>query len=505
MNSRCAADGFGRFIALIAVCAALAVSQLPSIAAPATQPATHPATRPALQHTAFVTVLLRDWSKWDTNGDGTLSIDEIDRVVVDPAVKGDDAAVAGTLKLMSRSTRVKVPVFTRAYFLDYDRQALVLQSRTPKITPANAEAVTTDTIASGSATTMPTLVIATTAPSTQPSRRRLAINWDLYFIAGQKRISRGGDVVWPAKFTLDNMRQGPLGDCFLVATIGAMVAHHPSDLTDLIKPLGGGDFLATFPNAQPFTLHPLTQSQLVLSSTSSGDGVWLAVVEQAYGKFREKAKGSADEEGTDIIANGGNPGTTLALMTGHQYRRVGFAVTAKRRVTDESRMLPLLRKELIAAFREGRLVTASVTPPILNPTTQPTTGSTTAPVQARIAPPTTMPIKLATTGPATRPMLTAAMLPKIPPNITTKHAYAVLSYDPATDMLEIWNPHGQQFTPKGPDGLANGYTTIHGRFHISAREAATFFTAFTFELSTPTTQPATTQPTTRPAAVTFIR
>ena len=60
-------------------------------------------------HTPFVTALLRDWDQIDTNKDGVLSIAEIDRAVLDPSIKGDDAALVGTLKLMSRSTKVTVP------------------------------------------------------------------------------------------------------------------------------------------------------------------------------------------------------------------------------------------------------------------------------------------------------------------------------------------------------------------------------------------------------------
>jgi hypothetical protein len=64
--------------------------------------------------------------------------------------------------------------------------------------------------------------------------------------------------------------------------------------------------------------------------------------------------------------------------------------------------------------------------------------------------------------------------------------------------VEIWNPHGQSFTPKGPAGLQNGYPTVHGRFHVPLPEAYQFFSSFDFEMSGPTTQP-TTAPAGRPA------
>ena len=162
----------------------------------------------------------------------------------------------------------------------------------------------------------------------------------------------------------------------------------------------------------------------------------------------------------------------MSLLTGHKYKRIWFATTAKRRQTEETKVLPILRKNLIAALADHRLMTASVTPPILNPPTN-------------------------TVMPTTHPALTADMLPKIPPDINTSHCYAVLDYDPKTDMLEIWNPHGQTFNPKGTPGLANGYVTQHGRFHIPLADAYSFFTSFYFETADPATMPATSPVGTR--------
>ena len=93
------------------------------------------------------------------------------------------------------------------------------------------------------------------------------------------------------------------------------------------------------------------------------------------------------------------------------------------------------------------------------------------------------------TQPSTRP--SSGTTPVIPPDITTHHAYAVLDYDPSDDTLEIWNPHGQLFTPKGEPGLSNGYLTRHGRFRVPLPQAYRFVSGFVFELSAKATAPAT--------------
>jgi hypothetical protein len=428
-----------RFISL----AVLVGLILPTTALPA-------AADSARAHTPFVTVLLRDWNRFDTNHDGELSVAEIDHAVLDPNVKGEDAALAGTLKLLARSTKVKVPPLTRQYFLEYDRQARGIGNR---ITPAAAEAATSDTVASATPTTMPST-----------SDHKLPINWDLYFIAGQRRIARGGGVAWPDEIKLDDLRQGPLGDCFLVATIGSMVVHRPGEVQLLIQPKKDGSFAITFPQAASFSLHPLTQAELVLSSTAAGEGVWLAALEQAFGQYREKQRGSDDPEGTDAIAAGGQPGAAMSALTGHKVKRVYFATTTKRREAEQAKMLPILRENLLMALMAHRLITASVAAPI-PPATQPANAS------------------------GSRSTVTVAMLPKIPPDINTKHAYAVLGYDEKTDTVEIWNPHGQSFKPKGPPGLENGYPTEHGRFRVPLVEAYSFITSFFFETADPATMP----------------
>jgi Calpain family cysteine protease len=426
------------------ILAAVAITLLGISQVISASPSTQPATQPAEKHTPFVTVLLRNWDKWDTNKDGELSALEIDRAVLDPTIKGEDAAVAGTLKLLSRNKKNPPPPLTRYFFDQYDLLALPSFS---KPTPTAAETATADTVASQS------------PPPPTATSKKLPVNWDLYFVAGQKRMARGGKIIWPDKLNLDNMRQGPLGDCYFISVIGSMVVHRPELVQQLIQPTDDGKFQVTFPNVQPFILHTLTDSELAISSTTSTDGVWLAAMEQAFGQYRERVKGMTLEEGTDTIYEGGFCGPTMAILTGHQFRQISLARTIESRQARSSQLLPLIRKEMIAAMGDHRLMTASVNPAPVMPSTLPTT----------------------------RPVFTGT-IPVLPPDINKKHAYTVVNYDPQKDTVEIWNPHGQSFTPKGDPGLLNGYPTVHGRFTLPLKEAYLFFTSFTFEMPTAATQ-----------------
>jgi hypothetical protein len=410
----------------------LAASQAAFAAGPTTSPV----------HTPFVTVLLRDFDSWDSNHDGTLSLDEINRVVIDPSVKGDDAAAAAAIKLLFRRKTIHLPPLTKSYFDDYDQKAMEVIKHRPAgaVQPADAISATMDTVGAGA--------------STQPAEKdaRIPADFDLYFAAGKQRIARGGADPFPGRFILDHTRQGPLGDCFLVAAANSIAFHEPDRLARLIVPAKNGSYEVRIPATQTITVPALTDAELAISSTTAGDGVWMAIIEQAYGKYESASQGhGTDVEGTELVRTGGMAMEAVEVLTGEKCVRIRLGRTAEARKADAGKVLPKLRQQLVQAFDNHRAVTAG-------------TGSRTlAPLAA---------------GPSNRESQTGIQLP---PNITGGHAYAVLSYDPTTDVIEMWNPHGQSFQPKGPPGLANGYPTEHGRFKLPLTEAYQFFEAFGFE------------------------
>jgi hypothetical protein len=59
---------------------------------------------------------------------------------------------------------------------------------------------------------------------------------------------------------------------------------------------------------------------------------------------------------------------------------------------------------------------------------------------------------------------------KTPPEMADGHAYAILGYDAKEDTVHIWNPWGNNHKPNGPPGLANGYVTEDGHFHMPMRD-----------------------------------
>ena len=100
---------------LVLLLAGAAVAATDSASSPRAGDATSTTRR-----SPFVAVILRDWQKWDRDGDGILSAAEIDRAVLDPANRGDDAAAAAALKITVRDGKVVLPPLDRGYFDHYE-------------------------------------------------------------------------------------------------------------------------------------------------------------------------------------------------------------------------------------------------------------------------------------------------------------------------------------------------------------------------------------------------
>jgi hypothetical protein len=362
---------------------------------------------------------------------------------MDPTEKGDDAAAIASLKLISRNKKIKLPDLTRAYFAEYNEKAMVVMSHRPSTQPVDAIGATMDP--------------ATTQPAVRTTR--LSPDFDLYFTAGKQRIARGGPVPFTGKFVLEDTRQGPIGDCFFVSTISSLAYHDPVRFEKIITPQPDGSYVVKLPNEKPIVVPAVTDAELAISGTTTNDGTWLAIMEQAFGKYkaREKGENIAEVEGTEIIRTGGDSMPTIRALTGHASERFTFGKTVEYRKANEEKVLPRLREALLKGLADHRVMTAGGI-------VRPKPGEKIEGENAGTPPP-------------------------VPPDLLADHVYAILDYNKATDIVELWNPHGEHFEPKGPAGIKNGYPTDHGRFKVPLTEAYQFYGSFTIEGSTAATQP----------------
>ncbi len=197
----------------------------------------------------------------------------------------------------------------------------------------------------------------------------------------------------------ESVEQNYIGDCYFLAPVAAM-ANTPDgkkDIKNMIEDNGDGTYTVTFPGdpKHPITVDEPTQAELGRGATPGQDGIWVAVLEKAYGKYKDKHSDADYEYSTDSI-EGGSCKDTLELLTGKDVDRDYLSDTSA----------STTHEKLTAAVRDKR------------------------PVVARPGKEFGQEFGLADglTDGAGVPM---------------KHVYTVTAYDPETRMVTLRNPWGQ--------------------------------------------------------------
>jgi tetratricopeptide (TPR) repeat protein len=238
---------------------------------------------------------------------------------------------------------------------------------------------------------------------------------------------------------LNTVRQGRMGDCFCLAPLGAMIHRDPREVASLFTIQADGRVSVEF-GGGPVSVKPPTDAELAMTAGNTHDGVWINLYEKAIGTVRngQVAPEKRSDLPIDAIAKGGSEGRIMSYLTGHKVKWFSFKFAKEPATSDAARAAKMeeLRQKLAAAAREKRLMACA--------TEKPTT-----------------------------------------PGVTPKHAYAVLTYDSQADTVELWNPHGNSFTPKGPPGLSNGYVMTNGLLTVPVTEFVQQFSGVTFESKFP--------------------
>jgi hypothetical protein len=220
-----------------------------------------------------------------------------------------------------------------------------------------------------------------------------------------------------------------------------MVCRDAQDVVKMITRQPDGHYRVRF-GSQTITVPPPTDAELALLSPA-GSGLWVSVYEKAVGRLRQQQRAGAGAVPSfiDLLGKGGSAGTMVEVVTGHQIVRFACKqVRDAKTPRKHEAKLAEARTLLQSAFADKRLVTCG-------------TGSG---------------VKV--------------------PGLNGNHAYAVTGYDPKTDCIALWNPHGQTFTPKGRPGLPNGYPTKEGRFTMPLADFMQTFAGLAFETNMASTK-----------------
>jgi hypothetical protein len=241
-----------------------------------------------------------------------------------------------------------------------------------------------------------------------------------------------------------SFHQGRVGDCYLLATIAAAVHRNPQAIRDMIRPEKNDAFEVIFADGQKIHVPALTDAELLLGARmDDAHGIWLAVLEKAYGIIREHKKTEKTGEPLDPKENapeeligGGRAAPIISLLTGHETDSASNTQKAHKKnnlLTNQQ-----FHELLVKLNKDRRLICTGV----------PRDG-------------------------------------KRPPGIAGGHVYAVIGYDSTRRQLTIFNPWGQKFEPKGDPGPVNGYPTIHGTFNVPLEEFRAIFGGIVYETTKP--------------------
>jgi hypothetical protein len=237
------------------------------------------------------------------------------------------------------------------------------------------------------------------------------------------------------------MHQGPIGDCFFFSVTGYMVARDPERLKRMIEAEHGGNFVVHLGDGEHFPVHAPSDAEILInnSAISLEDGIWLTVLEKAIGeKMRSTAKREKRTgEATDAMAHGGSTAGVMRWYSGHEMVNIKLRDPAEAKAH-----LAQIRQHLPPALKDRKLVAMSM-------------GKDPPPNHKKI------------------------------PHFGYGHAYAILDYDHGSDEVTVWNPWGNDYTPKGPAGIENGFVTKHGVFRVPLTTLYEQFSSFHLETSKP--------------------
>ncbi|MGE3557113.1 MAG: C2 family cysteine protease [Candidatus Obscuribacterales bacterium] len=99
-------------------------------------------------------------------------------------------------------------------------------------------------------------------------------------------------------------RQGNIGNCYFFASISSLAAMNPESIVSMIEDTGVNSdgvrvYKVTFPGEHPVLVTEPNETELSIFAPGTRDGVWVPVLEKAYGLILERASDAVVDYGMD--------------------------------------------------------------------------------------------------------------------------------------------------------------------------------------------------------------
>lgn len=265
----------------------------------------------ARSDSAFVQQVQANFPAWDLNKDGKLTVEEIDKAVANPKVKGPAAAAAAALRRAAHSKSRELPVVTLANLPQLDAQK---ESKT--------------------------------------------LSLESMYTSALERIGKTNrELFGGGPPDLSKLHQGRLGDCFCLAPMGALINRDPKQVMQMFTLGTDGTCTVNFGGKNSVKVTMPTDAEVAVMANTGGDGVWLNVYEKAIGLSRSKP-GDDPANAINVVSKGGSAGTMVAFVTGHEIERFSCTPWRDTKVSEAERKQKLeeLRGKLVATQQKRRLI-----------------------------------------------------------------------------------------------------------------------------------------------------
>jgi hypothetical protein len=344
--------------------------------------------------TPFTAVVRAHFSAWDTDKNGRLTLNEVDAMFTNPRIKGDEAAAVAVIKYLARN------------YIDgqIDKGAKDPTAGLPPFTLEQLDAYE--------------------GKSAKAAKKGKLLKYDQWFAAYQQRIKNTPRDLFPDGLPkLEAVVQGDLGDCYFINMVGAMVHRHPKKVCAMIRPEGKRFAVQFADKAKPVLIMPPTDAEIALNSTAEKNGLWLTVIEKAYGAHERKKlpKEERSKDAIDAAAYGGSAYDAIATLTNHDTIWVKWSD-------------PNLHGELAKAVGQGCLICTTV------------------------------------------------RNKDAPPPLHTGHVYAVIGYDVGARLVTVFAGAQTEHTPKGNASYENGYEVKAGVLKVPLGDYVKIFTGISHEV-----------------------
>ena len=155
----------------------------------------------------------------------------------------------------------------------------------------------------------------------------------------------------------DDVRQGQIGDCFYLSTLGATANVKPDTIRNMETDLGDGTYAVRFKSGSTYKYYRVDNDLAVLSKTSNTpayadlgrqDAMWVAIAEKAYTFFRSN-------KGTYTSINGGWMGEAFTALDMNKQQSLW-----KADVSDGDDYIDWVQQQLAAGYT---VTMGVITPP----------------------------------------------------------------------------------------------------------------------------------------------